>query len=601
MSIAASKLSHQSPADETSAQILLLAATSRNGLARLLHAAGVTVVTSCFLGPMIAAGWFVTVSATGAWINLISRGLTARQAPVARRWSEVSLISANVINSAMTAFVSAALWSEPSPASRLCGVLILAINCTYVLLRFSSNATMLSLLLSIPALALVYIAGSSITAQTNDSLRSIAALAAIAICLVNFFTGSRRQIIADRDKLVEARRRASEGERAAEAANVAKSQFLATMSHEIRTPLNGVLGMTQAIMADELSERQRDRLDIVRQSGQSLLAILNDILDLSKIEAGKLELEVIPFDLEEVARSAHAAFTGLAAKKGLFFRLETEGTEGSYLGDPVRLRQIIYNMISNALKFTEAGEVCVAVRWREGVLSITVSDTGVGIEPNTMDRLFHKFTQADASTTRRFGGTGLGLAICRHLAEAMDGSISVQSQPGKGSRFTLTAPLRQVDEAPAAAARGAASATSSNALDRPVRILAAEDNPTNQLVLKTLLNQAGIQPVIVGDGLAAVQAWQREDWDVILMDVHMPEMDGPGATRRIRELEQQRGGRRTPILALTANAMSDQVAQYMAMGMDGHIAKPVEISALFASIERALANTGESQAVCAVA
>ena len=141
----------------------------------------------------------------------------------------------------------------------------------------------------------------------------------------------------------------------------------------------------------------------------------------------------------------------------------------------------------------------------------------------------------------------------------------------------------------------------SNALDRPVRILAAEDNPTNQLVLKTLLNQAGIQPVIVGDGLAAVQAWQREDWDVILMDVHMPEMDGPGATRRIRELEQQRGGRRTPILALTANAMSDQVAQYMAMGMDGHIAKPVEISALFASIERALANTGESQAVCAVA
>ena len=355
--------------------------------------------------------------------------------------------------------------------------------------------------------------------------------------------------------------------------------------------------MAQAMSGDELSERQRERLDIVRQSGESLLAILNDILDLSKIEAGKLELEAVEFSLAELARGAHAAFTALANKKGLSFCLHTQGECGTYRGDPTRLRQIMYNLISNALKFTDAGEVRVTLSWRQDVLSLVVSDTGVGIAPEAAGRLFSNFAQADASTTRRFGGTGLGLAICRHLAEAMNGSISVESQVGQGSRFSVSVPLEQVSGEPATVVRTATPADSSGAFERPVRVLAAEDNSVNQLVLKTLLHQAGIQPVMVDNGTAAVEAWEREEWDVILMDIQMPQMDGPTATRRIRELERQRGGRRTPILALTANAMSDQVAQYLAAGMDGHVSKPIEVSNLFTALERALGEITDGQSI----
>ena len=548
----------------------------------------------------MATVWFASVSATGAWINAIVRSLSVDSKSVTRRRSRYGLLAGNVINSAMTSFVSAALWFEGSPASRLCAMLILTINGAYSLLRFSSDPPILAMLLAPPGLALAYIAVSVTKVEAHGSYLSTTALVAVLICLVNFIAGSRRQIIADRDKLEKARRRAAEGEQAAEAANLAKSQFLATMSHEIRTPLNGVLGMAQAIAGDELSERQRERLDIVRQSGESLLAILNDILDLSKIEAGKLELEAAEFSLSEVARGAHAAFTGLANKKGLSFCLEMQGDCGTFRGDPVRLRQIMYNLISNALKFTDAGEVRVALSWQQGVLSLIVADTGVGIAPEAVGRLFNNFAQADASTTRRFGGTGLGLAICRHLAEAMNGSISVESQIGQGSRFIVSLPLEQISGEPATVVHTKAPVDPSAAFEKPVRVLAAEDNSINQLVLKTLLHQAGIQPVVVDNGAAAVEAWERQEWDVILMDVQMPQMDGPTATRRIRELERQRGGRRTPILALTANAMPDQVAQYLAAGMDGHVAKPIEISNLFTSLERVLAQTPDDQLICSL-
>ena len=548
----------------------------------------------------MATVWFASVSATGAWINAIVRSISVDSIVLTRKRSLYVLLAGNVINSAMTSFVSAALWLDGSPASRLCGMLILTISGAYSLLRFSSHPAILAMLLAPPGLALAYIAVSVTEVEAHGSYLSTTALVAVLICLVNFIAGSRRQIIADRDKLEKARRRAAEGEQAAEAANLAKSQFLATMSHEIRTPLNGVLGMAQAIAGDELSERQRERLDIVRQSGESLLAILNDILDLSKIEAGKLELEAAEFSLSEVARGAHAAFTGLANKKGLSFCLEMQGDCGTFRGDPVRLRQIMYNLISNALKFTDAGEVRVALSWQQGVLSLIVADTGVGIAPEAVGRLFNNFAQADASTTRRFGGTGLGLAICRHLAEAMNGSICVESQIGQGSRFIVSLPLEQISGAPATVVHTKAPADPSAAFEKPVRVLAAEDNSVNQLVLKTLLHQAGIQPVVVDNGAAAVEAWERQEWDVILMDVQMPQMDGPTATRRIRELERQRGGRRTPILALTANAMPDQVAQYLAAGMDGHVAKPIEISNLFTSLERVLAETSDDQLICSL-
>jgi two-component system, sensor histidine kinase len=373
----------------------------------------------------------------------------------------------------------------------------------------------------------------------------------------------------------------------AETANAAKSDFLANMSHEIRTPLNGVLGMTQAMAVDELSQIQRDRLDVIRQSGESLLAILNDLLDLSKIEAGKLELEEIEFDLDEIARGVYATFTALANRKGLSFSLDVAQARGVYRGDPTRVRQILYNLVSNALKFTTEGEIRVSAVYDGTQLTITVADTGIGIPSDVLHNLFRKFAQADTSTTRKFGGSGLGLAICKQLAEMMGGTITVSSREGGGSTFVFSAPLRRVGEA--IAHRASELQMEPAPAHAPgIRVLAAEDNTVNQLVLRTLLHQVGIEPVVVENGEQAVEAWKREDWAVILMDVQMPVMDGPTATRTIRRMEAESGRPRTPIIALTANAMSHQISQYIAAGMDGHVAKPIEAMKLYETVEAAL-------------
>ncbi|HEY9219212.1 MAG TPA: ATP-binding protein, partial [Phenylobacterium sp.] len=388
-------------------------------------------------------------------------------------------------------------------------------------------------------------------------------------------------------ELVEAEGALTQAKEDAEAANRAKSTFLATMSHEIRTPLNGVLGMAQAMAADELNDVQRERLSVIRQSGETLLAILNDVLDLSKIEAGKLELEEAEFDLENLARGAHAAFTAIAHKKGLSFDLVVEPTaRGVYRGDATRVRQILYNLISNALKFTESGEIRVAVARSDQGLSLTVRDTGIGMAPETLAGLFDKFVQADASTTRRFGGTGLGLSICRELAALMGGEVTAKSRLGAGSTFTVELPLPRVGEALAVV--DAAEHAEPDAAVSELRVLAAEDNSVNQLVLKTLLHQVGVDPVIVGDGQACLDAWEAGEWDVVLMDVQMPVMDGPTAARAIREREAACGRRRTPIVALTANAMSHQIAEYLASGMDSHVSKPIEAGKLFAALESVL-------------
>jgi len=376
----------------------------------------------------------------------------------------------------------------------------------------------------------------------------------------------------------------------AEAANTAKSTFLATMSHEIRTPLNGVLGMAQAMAADDLTGVQRERLEVIRQSGESLLAVLNDVLDLSKIESGKLELDEADFDLKDLARGAHAAFTAIANKQGLSFDLKVEASaEGVYRGDPTRVRQILYNLISNALKFTEAGEIRVLVARTGDALRFSVSDTGIGIAPEPLARLFQRFEQADASTSRRYGGTGLGLAICRQLTELMGGEITVDSKLGEGTVFTFTLPLARVADSRAEILPAVPPAPPDAELTgQTLRVLAAEDNEVNQLVLKTLLHQVGIEPVVVADGAQAIAAWEAGTWDVILMDVQMPEVDGPTAARAIREREAATGRARTPIIALTANAMSHQVAEYSEAGMDGFVAKPIEVGRLFAALEAVL-------------
>ncbi|HTX49200.1 MAG TPA: ATP-binding protein [Caulobacteraceae bacterium] len=383
----------------------------------------------------------------------------------------------------------------------------------------------------------------------------------------------------------------------AEAASKAKSEFLAMVSHEIRTPLNGVLGMAQAMAREDLSDIQRERLAVIGQSGETLLATLNDILDLSKIEAGKLELESAEFELSALVLGCHATFTAVAQAKGLSFNLDVaDAAQGRYRGDPTRIRQVLHNLVSNAVKFTGEGEVRVMIERTAAGVRIAVRDTGEGIAPERIERLFEKFVQADSSTTRRFGGTGLGLAICAELCNAMGGSIAVESTLGSGSVFTVELPLTwiggpseagELDEDAAAMALGG---------ERPLRVLAAEDNPVNQLVLKTVLAQLGLWPTLVGDGAAALAAWESDRWDVILMDVQMPIMDGPTAVREIRARERALGLPRTPILALTANAMTHQTSAYRDAGMDGVVSKPINISELFAAIAAAIDPPAEDEA-----
>jgi signal transduction histidine kinase len=373
----------------------------------------------------------------------------------------------------------------------------------------------------------------------------------------------------------------------AESSNQAKSEFLANMSHEIRTPLNGILGMAQ-VMARDAEGPQREHLKILQTSGESLLGILNSLLDLSKIEAGQIELDAHDFDLGEMVSTACDPFRILAAEKALAFEvLFYPEVSGLWRGDALRVRQVLTNLISNALKFTHAGSVNVsAERLADGV-RFGVTDTGIGIPPEKLELVFEKFSQADGSTTRRFGGTGLGLAISRHLVTLMGGDLSLSSRQGEGSSFTFDLPL--VWRGPAPAHAEADPGSVSGNVGQPLRILAAEDNRTNQLILSSLLAPLDIDLTLVDTGRAAVDALVAARYDVILMDSQMPEMNGVEATLAIRRMEAEGGLPRTPILAVTANVMSHQVAEYVAAGMDDVIAKPIEIVALLNAIDQALA------------
>jgi CheY-like chemotaxis protein/two-component sensor histidine kinase len=340
--------------------------------------------------------------------------------------------------------------------------------------------------------------------------------------------------------------------------------------------------------AADLPPEQRERLDVIRDSSEALLRVLNDILDISKIEARKLEIEDVEFDLGEVLSGVHATFAPVAAQRGLELSVRAGDAGGLYHGDPTRVRQIISNLVSNALKFTASGSIRVLAARQGAGMRIDVIDTGIGISPEAAASLFAKFAQADASTARRYGGTGLGLAISRELAELMGGSVTLESTPGHGSTFTVRLVLERIGEARPAPPPRQTTVLLPEPEPSKVRILAAEDNHINRLVLKTLLNQIGLHPDIVGDGALAVEAWRHGAYDVILMDIQMPELDGISATREIRTEEAATGRRRTPILGLTANAMAHQVDEYLRAGMDGHVSKPIDVAKLFAALQVAL-------------
>jgi len=370
----------------------------------------------------------------------------------------------------------------------------------------------------------------------------------------------------------------------AQASSIAKSRFIANMSHEIRTPLNGVLGMAQVLSRDKLPPAQAQRVETILRSGEGLLAVLNDVLDISKVEAGHMEISETGIVIADLVEGVCRSYADVAAAKGLALSTTVAPSlDGRWLGDPARIRQILLNLVSNAVKFAEHGGVRVAADRRDDRLVIAVEDDGIGVPAHKMDRLFEKFSQVDASSTRRQGGAGLGLAISRELAFLMGGDIEAVSVEGVGSRFTLSLPLRAApDDA------GLEIVAIDCAGPSELKILAAEDNETNRLVLQALLEPMGGQVEFVTDGAKAVERFAAETFDVVLMDIQMPGMNGIDATRLIRAKEAREDLPRTPILALTANTLDHHLLEYAEAGMDGHIAKPVQIASLYAAIAAAL-------------
>ena len=396
-------------------------------------------------------------------------------------------------------------------------------------------------------------------------------IALLAVCVTAFLlmSASDRENEASLEALRAQNGALLAAQAEAEHANRAKSEFLATISHEIRTPLNGVTGMVTLLRDERDPQRVQDGLRIIEQSAEMLLAVINDVLDFSKIESNRIELEEVPVSLESELEPVMELLEARAAERGNDLELTVDVDVPAFiLGDPTRLRQVVLNLLSNAVKFTEAGKIACHVATRDGRIIIEVSDTGPGMSEELRQRLFSPFVQADASTTRRFGGTGLGLVICRRLAEAMGGTVTVESEVGRGSRFTVSLPCRPTRAPPQVAATVAARSTSRS-------VLVVEDNFVNRVVAVRLLEKMGHRVSVANDGEQALSLLSERRFDLVLMDCHMPVMDGFETTRQLRAR-----GDLTPVYSLSAAATNEDRDHCLAVGMTGTLSKPLRLARL---------------------
>jgi signal transduction histidine kinase/ActR/RegA family two-component response regulator len=386
--------------------------------------------------------------------------------------------------------------------------------------------------------------------------------------------------------ITKAERELARAKAAAEASNEAKSQFLAAMSHEIRTPLNGVLGMNSLLMQTQLTEQQLGYVRTIRSSGNALLALINDILDLSRVEAGRLELVLAEFDPRRLVDEVAASVATRAHEKGLAFKVRYQsGLPAVLVGDEGRMRQVLFNLIGNAVKFTEQGSVQVQVDYRElghdrVLLEVAVADTGIGIDQAALPSLFERFRQADSGISRRYGGSGLGLAICRGLLDLMGGTIAVETEVGAGSTFRISVELQRGQSSQIIGAESRFEPDRS--MEGGLRILVAEDNEINQLVICAMLAQLGHSSDLARDGHEVLAKVQAASYDLVLMDIQMPNLDGLAAARAIRALDGPTS--QIPIIALTANTMVEDRQTYLEAGMDDHVAKPIDIKRLARAI-----------------
>jgi signal transduction histidine kinase/CheY-like chemotaxis protein len=527
-----------------------------------------------------APAWFAAYCALQGFVAVVA--LDRASAPRRRLARYYALSTANFALAGLPVWHMWTRCGELGVAAAvmfLCGMLVqLVVGCLGARRLFwFSAAPLLAYLLILPPLAWS-------GARLSDGLT----ITACALCLTGYlfalWSGHQKAL----ERAEAGRREAIEARGEAERAARAKGDFLATMSHEVRTPMNAVLGAAGLLRQTGLNAPQVEYVEMISSAGSVLMNVLNDVLDLSKIEAGKFQITPEPTDLHALVRRCADLWSLQAEAAGLTFDVRIDAsTPGTVLVDAGRLSQILFNLLSNAVKFTSSGEVRLAVRAVAAgpgrmLLKFTVSDTGRGIPADVMPRLFEAFQQADPSISREFGGTGLGLAISQRLAALMGGRITVRSEPGEGSAFELVieaevrnnAGVREIAEAGAG-------------LLRPdLRILVAEDNPVNRRIVEALLSPLGAAIAFAGNGAEALAMLQTQSFEVVLMDIQMPVMDGVEATRRLRASEGPNA--RVPVIALTANVMEEQCQAYLAAGMDGWIPKPVDPRALLQAIAAAV-------------